>query len=122
MIGGLSAASFAYRRPAEPIEQVHDGKHGMAAQHARPGVAHDHADFFAHRRPVAVNRAFCAGGFLFLEGTAVQPVQRVPGNSIAVCAKSARPGGMLFAAVELDHFLDGVTLADNSGMCCSHEW
>ena len=56
---------------AQAIDQMQDGQDGMGEEHARPGVAHYCSYSLPFFRRIAVDRAFAAGGFVFLKGTVV---------------------------------------------------
>jgi len=81
------------------------GQNGVPVKHPRSGVAHHQLDFSPHCRLIAVDGAFCAGGFFGAEGTMVETANCV---GLQVCALFAQPprSVVMRSAVNIEHRLE----------------
>ena len=73
----MELKNLAVRRFPEIVQQMENSQDRVAFQHARSGIAHHLAHFFAHVGFIAVDRAVGAGGFLLSKWTMVQADHRI---------------------------------------------
>jgi len=93
-------------RLAETVDQVQDGQDRVGKEHARAGIAHHRPDLIPFSSRIAVDRAFTAGGFVFLERTMVQPFSGVGEEFSALLAWCCLTA-MVIPAEAVDHSLHG---------------
>ena len=104
----------------QPVEQVQQGQHRMAEQHARPCGAHHRPDLLSHVGLVAMDGAPGARRFALLEGALLQALPGIAGQRLTFAAQ-AIAGSVSFAAVEAYHGLDGSAFTDYSRMSVCHD-
>ena len=76
----------------------------MIEQHARPSPSHDLTYALLHLRPIAVDGALLAGGFVRSEAAAVQTAMGIEQEFLALRAEARI--ALLASAVQAYHLLD----------------
>ncbi len=99
---------------------MHNSQVGVMEKHPWPGIPHHLANLFSHGWPITMDCAFCAGRFVFPEGTAVQAFQRIIQKRAAFFAESLIDWLVIFAAVKEDHLLDCLLFTVSAGIPVFH--
>lgn len=96
-----------------------DRKRGIMHQHARPGKAHDHFDFYPHILLVAMDWTLLAEGLFFAELAAVQTLLSIVQQELAIRAQMRTRVTVSFA-INNHHFGNCYFLRQNSAFAFYH--
>ena len=84
--------------------QMANGGNGMIEYHTRPGPSHDGANAFPHLRPIAVDGALLASGFVRSEAAAVQTAMGIEQEFLTLRTEACMP--LPSSAIQTYHLLN----------------